>query len=233
MIKRKALVKKKRKNPYIYDYGYHFTKESLVSSILQNGIRIKKDNFSLNKLFYNGTRPIYLSSSPNIKNLSIGSRDYLFNKDINYILKINIKNLNQEVDLNSLLERDSGFSIDNIIYDGLKIKNNKLSYVYSELIPVIFYKSYVDYYDTVIDEEDGIKYKTKIQKFSFNSLNKKPLLKKWFEIYNSGNVNSGGIPLIDFKNNEQLALDTIITTSSMAICENIPSKNIVDYWKVL
>jgi hypothetical protein len=232
MIKRKTLAKRKRKNPYIYDYGYHFTRESLVSSILQNGIRVKKDNFSLNKLFYNGTRPIYLSSSPNLKNLSAGSKDYLTNKDINYVLKINIKNLNQEVDLNSLLERDSGFGIDNIIYDGLKIKNNKLSYVYSEMMPVVFYKSYMDYYETVIDEEDGVKYKTRIQKFSFNSLNKKPLLKKWFEIYNSGNVNSGGIPLIDFKNNESLALDTIITTSSMAICENIPSENIVDYWKV-
>lgn len=230
---RKVKAKRRIKNPYIYDYGYHFTKESLVSSILQNGIRIKKDNFSLNKLFYNGTRPIYLSSSPNIKNLSIGSKDYLINKDINYVLKINIKNLNQEVDLNSLLERDSGFGIDNIIYDGLKIKNNKLSYTYSEIMPVVFYKYYKDYYDTVIDEEDGVKYKTKIQKFSFNSLNKKPLLKKWFEVYNSGNINSGGIPLIDFKNNEQLALDTIITTNSMAICENIPSVNIVDYWKVL
>ena len=100
-------------------------------------------------------------------------------------------------------------------------------------MPVVFYKYYKDYYDTVIDEEDGVKYKTKIQKFSFNSLNKKPLLKKWFEVYNSGNINSGGIPLIDFKNNEQLALDTIITTNSLAICENIPSVNIVDYWKVL
>lgn len=221
-----------RKNPFIYEYGYHLTKSSLLPSILKHGLKTSKDNFEVNEFFYNGKKPTYFLVNPNVRHLSEVGKQFLQSKILDIMLKVKVKQFEQLVDLNTLLEGNSDFYAQKMGYNGLKYESSEFKIVYFKLIYVICYEFAKKYFEEKSYEDEGKNWKFMTEMYSYKNLYKKPLLKKWFEFYNSNNLNTGGIPLIDFKTNLKLATDTIITTQSFAIDQNISAENIVDYWEV-
>lgn len=182
-----------RKNPLIYDYGYHFTRNADLPLILDNGFRIKEDSNPLppERIIYGYLRPVYFVTSPNYFSNYPKSTitSYLNNRD--FILKVDIKKFDQQIDFNALLDLGD----------------------YSSVIFVTEDKN-------LIIDLDQVRYVNEVMTVPI--LNKYPLIKKWMIKFNYR------IPLSEFKTNKQLILDTIITTQSFTILENISPKHIVD-----
>lgn len=194
-------MKRLRKNPFIYDYGYHFTRNVDLPLILDNGFRIKEDSNPLppERIIYGYIKPIYFVTSPNYFNNYPKSTltNYLNNRD--FILKVNIKKFDQQVDFNVLLDLGNTtpplFTVENneFILNRMESRGNRVS---------------------------------AFDKFILEHLNKYPLIKKWFIKFNYR------IPLSEFKTNQQLILDSIITTQSFTVLEDIPPKLIVEVIKI-
>lgn len=182
-----------RKNPFIYDYGYHFTRDEDLNRILDNGFKIKKDSYSepCDKLVYGNIKPIFFVTSPNYFNLYPKTVLAAFLRPRDFILKVNIKSFDQNIDLMALM--DWGIYKSGPLFT---IENNNL----------------------IIDHDT--------KSYNLNLLNSYPLIKKWFVKFNYR------IPLSEFKTNQQLILDSIITTQSFTILEDISPKLIVDVIKI-
>lgn len=193
-------MKRLKKNPFIYDYGYHFTRDIDLPYILDNGFRIKEDSNPLTpeRIIYGYLKPIYFVTSPNYFNLYPKSviTSYLNSRD--FILKVDIKKFEQQIDFNALLDWGD--------YDWE-----------TEPLVTTMDKYLIIRYDS-LDNNDYLK-KLKL-------LDKYPLIKKWFIKFNYR------IPLKEFKTNKQLILDTIITTQTFTILEDISPKLIVDVLKI-
>lgn len=111
-----------KKNPFIYEHGYHATLTNNIDNIINNGFILYKDPNKYDlfheylKILYNGFLPIYMLSSPYMKENSATLKNYL--SRYKYIFKINVKNLEQLIDFPSLMEDDRRFNMhdDNYIY---------------------------------------------------------------------------------------------------------------------
>lgn len=105
MIKRK--VKQKRKNPYLVEYGYHFTNDYRLDSIMEKGLVpgfLNMDHYwegcqkkLIEKLYKKS--PIYFSDTPNIKKLSNSLINRFKEAGYNTCLKVNVSSLDQSPDL--------------------------------------------------------------------------------------------------------------------------------------
>lgn len=105
--------KRKRRNPYLVDHGYHFTNSENIPSILEYGLipGLKNNRKSMwydwltpcqKKLvgyFYDDKAPIYFSDILDPKNLPETLLQHFKNSDYNRCLKVNTSALNQLPDL--------------------------------------------------------------------------------------------------------------------------------------
>lgn len=110
---RKIKTKSKRKNPYLVEYGYHFTSDHRIDSIMKNGLVPgfrggKKSLFyefltgckkKLIGYFYNYESPIYFTDIPDIRNIPYSLVTHFENENYNKCLKVNVSKLNQLPDL--------------------------------------------------------------------------------------------------------------------------------------
>ncbi len=130
-------MKRKRKNPYVVDYGYHLTNRDKVPSILEKGLIPKykghaTSNMDINNIqkdLYQNIRPIYLLDIPNVKKLTKQMKAYIHAiADYDTILKIDVRDYNQVPDYNSLI-LDYGFEYrkyQNENEPGLRIFKDKI-----------------------------------------------------------------------------------------------------------
>jgi len=105
-------MKKRKKNPYVVDYGYHLTNKDRVSSILDKGLIPKykghatsnTDINDIQKDLYRNIRPIYFLDIPNVKKLTKQMKAYIHDiAGYDTMLKIDVRDYNQVPDYNSLL----------------------------------------------------------------------------------------------------------------------------------
>ncbi len=182
-----------KQNPLIYDYGYHVVTRSTTKStisksrfdyflneIIDHGFILKKSDslFNLYKTVYNNYYPIYFLTLPYFKEIAENLRAYLSGSK--YILKINVKNLNQLPDINSFPDKNLSVNM----HDDYVFSNYYKTKYFEQMVPVLF--------------------------------------KKWIKKFNNE------IPFSEFKTNNQLIIDSIITTQTFCIAENISPKLIED-----
>jgi len=104
-------MKKRKKNPYVVDYGYHLTNKDRVSSILEKGLIPKykghntsyADVYDIQKDLYRNIRPIYFLDIPDVKKLTKQMKVYIHEAGYDTMLKIDVRDYNQVPDYNSLL----------------------------------------------------------------------------------------------------------------------------------
>lgn len=173
---------KNRKNPYIYDHGYHATEEQDLNNILVNGFKLRpttnKYNTALNYL-YDNYNPIYFLTSPHYfkyyKHTPL-RHNLRFRK---FLIKVNVKKFDQLVDFQSFSDINLGYNME---------------YVYPSI---------------------NIKYFLET-----------PLLYKWLIKFDNQ------IPIKEFKTNQKLIVDMIITTQTFTVLENIHSEYIEDIIRI-
>lgn len=115
---RKVKAKRKRKNPYLVEYGYHFTNDKDLKSIIKTGLvpGFRKGTryayiTNILKYFYNGRQPIYFNINKSTDNWSNGMLAHSENYKYNTWLKVNVRDFNQLPDIFMIL--DYGFEISN------------------------------------------------------------------------------------------------------------------------
>lgn len=105
-------MKKRKKNPYVVDYGYHLTNKDRISSILDKGLIPKYKghdvgNIDINNMqkdLYRNIRPIYFLDIPNVKKLTKQMKAYIHDiAGYDTMLKIDVRDYNQVPDYNSLI----------------------------------------------------------------------------------------------------------------------------------
>ena len=110
---RKVKAKRKRRNPYLVEYGYHFTSDHRIDTIMKYGLvpgfRGGKNSLFYEFLsgckkkligyFYNYESPIYFTDTPSIKNIPYTLVTHFENENYNRCLKVNVSRLNQLPDL--------------------------------------------------------------------------------------------------------------------------------------
>lgn len=112
---RKVKAKRKRKNPFLVEYGYHFTDEYNLESIMENGLVPGFKNNSwwyeyqdgcrkqIADQIYNKKSPIYFSDIPDDKNLPESLKSHFKNSNYNVSLKVDVSSLNQTPDIFMLI----------------------------------------------------------------------------------------------------------------------------------
>ncbi len=111
---RKIKAKRKRKNPYLVEHGYHFTDSNNLESIMEKGLvpGIKGEwwydfQFGCQKQvadkIYNKKSPIYFSDIPDDKNLPETLKQHFKNSNYDICLKVNVSSLNQTPDIFMLI----------------------------------------------------------------------------------------------------------------------------------
>lgn len=112
---RKIKTKSKRKNPYLVEYGYHFTNSENLDSIIKHGLvpGLKNGDWwydyqdGCRKLIadkiYNKKSPIYFSDIPNDRNLPETLKSHFRNSSYYTCLKVDVTSLNQTPDLFMLI----------------------------------------------------------------------------------------------------------------------------------
>lgn len=150
------LIKKRKKNPNLVEYGYHFTRSTDIDSIMKQGLipgfKINKNSRWYDWLsacqkkiigyFYNNKAPIYFSDIPSTKNLPASLVEHFNAHDYNKCLKINVTNLNQLPDL-FMLHVDYGdyaLNVNHLKYK--KIKSlDKILEKYKYIVPFYILKN--------------------------------------------------------------------------------------------
>lgn len=140
--KNKPKINLKRRNPYLVEYGYHFTNSKNVDSIMKNGLvpGFKNDDYYENLYdcvkkiadrIYNKKSPIYFSDIPSERNLPETLKQHFRSNNYDTCLKVNVSSLNQTPDIFMLII-DYGFTCfnDGLFYylvadSRLNVKNNK------------------------------------------------------------------------------------------------------------
>lgn len=120
---RKVKAKRKRRNPFLVEYGYHFTNSENLDSIMKHGLVpgfrgsqqlndigsdlwydwLTPDKQKVADYFYNKKSPIYFSDIPDVRNLPETLIQHFKNSDYDRCLKVNVSKLNQLPDLFMLL----------------------------------------------------------------------------------------------------------------------------------
>lgn len=196
------MKKQIRKNPYLYDYGYHITSQFNLDNIAFKGLipnlkneKYGEDSKQIANILYEGKIPLYFITTPSLKFLTnTFLRSFYETKTNIMMLKVNIKKFNQLPDLDYLL-MDHNYLF-------------KFIWNYNSIAMDFRYKSdYFGYRKT-------------------NNSDIPPKLRKWVKEYD------GIIPINEFKINQKLAIDTITTTHTFCIAENIPPNFIEDVWEL-
>lgn len=204
------MKKQIRKNPYLYDYGYHITSQSNLDNILLKGLvrNLKNEKYDehskqIANILYEGKIPLYFITTPSLKFLTnTFLRSFCETKTNIMMLKVNIKKFNQLPDLDYLLmDHDFLFKF---IWNYNKQDERG---IYNSAMDFRYKSDYFGYRKT-------------------NTFDIPPKLRKWVREYN------GIIPISEFKINQKLAIDTITTTHTFCIAERIPPENIVDVYEI-
>lgn len=153
------IKRKRKKNPYLVDYGYHFTNSTNIPSIIKNGLipglRNNRDSLWYDWLspcqkkllgyFYDNKSPLYFSDILDLRNLPASLIQHFNNNDYNRCLKVNVSKLNQLPDLFMLLidykctctsddNGDYALNMYNLKYKKIKSLNNLLE-KYDHIVP--------------------------------------------------------------------------------------------------
>lgn len=104
----KKLIRNRR-NPFIYEYGYHAVREEDLADILKYGFKSRRYDPRFGKMIYldniyNRILPIYFFTSPHHFKYSPDTMiDYLI--DRKFFIKVNVKKFEQFIDFNLLIEK--------------------------------------------------------------------------------------------------------------------------------
>lgn len=202
--------KLKLKNPYLYDYGYHITSQDKLNSILDKGLvthPVTDLDFENYPWYVRQISKIIHYNKIPIYFLTTPSLEFL----TPHFREMFYNSRHNTMILKVNIKKFNQFpDLDYLLMDpkfGFQLRKNSD-------------------YDLEID------FTVKESKFYFweynnTKRNEIPVkLRKWVKEYN------GTIPIKEFLKNQKLAIDTIATTHTFCVAENIPAKYIEDVWVV-